>query len=65
MTAATAATLVGVLGLGNGAGRVFWAWLSDRTGRMKAFLDMPGLPALCFAFCRTRRRSSCSACSRR
>ena len=49
VTAATAAGLVGVLGLFNGAGRVAWAWLSDRIGRMKAFLGMLGLQAICFA----------------
>jgi OFA family oxalate/formate antiporter-like MFS transporter len=48
VTAATAAGLVGVLGLFNGAGRVFWAWLSDRIGRMQAFLGMLGLQAICF-----------------
>jgi OFA family oxalate/formate antiporter-like MFS transporter len=46
--AATAATLVGILGLFNGGGRVFWAWLSDRIGRMTAFLGMLGLQAVCF-----------------
>src|SRR4029453_3408322 len=49
VTAATAAGLVGVLGLFNGAGRVFWAWLSDRIGRMRAFLGMLALQAICFA----------------
>jgi OFA family oxalate/formate antiporter-like MFS transporter len=48
-TAVTAAGLVGVLGLFNGAGRVFWAWLSDRIGRMRAFLGMLALQAICFA----------------
>ena len=49
VTAATAAGLVGVLGLFNGAGRVAWAWLSDRIGRMRAFLGMLALQAICFA----------------
>ncbi|WP_433292958.1 L-lactate MFS transporter [Actinoplanes sp. CA-030573] len=49
-SAATAATMVGVLGLFNGGGRIFWAWLSDRIGRMPAFLGMLGLQAICFAF---------------
>jgi OFA family oxalate/formate antiporter-like MFS transporter len=49
VTAATAAGLVGVLGLFNGAGRVFWAWLSDRIGRMRAFLGMLAVQAICFA----------------
>jgi OFA family oxalate/formate antiporter-like MFS transporter len=47
-TAATAAGLVGLLGLFNGAGRIAWAALSDRIGRMRAFLGMLGLQALCF-----------------
>jgi OFA family oxalate/formate antiporter-like MFS transporter len=47
-TAATAATMVGVLGLFNGGGRIFWAWLSDRIGRMTAFMGMLGLQAVCF-----------------
>ena len=48
VTAATAAGLVGVLGLFNGGGRIFWAWLSDRIGRMQAFLGMLALQAVCF-----------------
>jgi MFS transporter, OFA family, oxalate/formate antiporter len=47
-SSATAAGLVGILGLFNGAGRVAWAWLSDKIGRMTAFLGMLGLQALCF-----------------
>lgn len=49
VTAATAAGLVGILGLFNGAGRIFWAWLSDRVGRMPAFVGMLALQAICFA----------------
>lgn len=48
VTSATAATMVGVLGLFNGGGRIFWAWLSDRVGRMQAFLGMLALQAICF-----------------
>ncbi len=44
----TAAALVGVLGLFNGAGRIAWAWLSDRIGRMRAFLGMLALQTICF-----------------
>src|SRR4051794_28911940 len=49
VAATTAATMVGILGLFNGGGRIFWAWLSDRIGRMPAFLGMLGLQAVCFA----------------
>src|SRR4029450_1718537 len=42
------AGLVGVLGLFNGAGRVAWAWLSDRIGRMRAFVGMLALQGICF-----------------
>jgi OFA family oxalate/formate antiporter-like MFS transporter len=49
VTAVAAGGLVGVLGLFNGAGRVAWAWLSDRIGRMRAFLGMLALQAVCFA----------------
>ncbi|GAB2678961.1 OFA family MFS transporter [Thalassiella azotivora] len=38
-----AATLVGVLAIFNGAGRIVWAAASDRTGRMPAFAGMLGL----------------------
>jgi OFA family oxalate/formate antiporter-like MFS transporter len=48
VSAAAAATMVGILGLFNGGGRVAWAWLSDRVGRMRAFLGMLGLQAICF-----------------
>ncbi|WP_199737268.1 MULTISPECIES: OFA family MFS transporter [Micromonospora] len=48
VSAATAAGLVGVLGLFNGGGRVAWAWLSDRIGRMPAFLGMLALQGVCF-----------------
>jgi OFA family oxalate/formate antiporter-like MFS transporter len=48
VSAVTAASLVGVLGLFNGGGRVFWAWLSDHIGRMRAFLGMLALQAICF-----------------
>ncbi|MEV1247193.1 OFA family MFS transporter [Nonomuraea sp. NPDC050022] len=47
-TAAAAATLTGVMGLFNGAGRIFWGWISERTGRMFAFAGMLGLQGICF-----------------
>jgi OFA family oxalate/formate antiporter-like MFS transporter len=48
VSAATAASFVGVMGLFNGAGRIAWAALSDHLGRMRAFLGMLGLQAICF-----------------
>ncbi len=47
-SAAGAASLVGVLAIFNGAGRVFWGWTSDHVGRMKAFLAIFGLQVICF-----------------
>src|SRR5665811_785707 len=44
---AGAATLVGVLALFNGGGRIFWAWISGKTGRMAAFGLMLGLQGVC------------------
>src|SRR6202165_2345997 len=40
VNAVTAATLVGVISVGNGIGRVVWAWISDVTTRRAAFLTM-------------------------
>src|SRR5712664_701456 len=37
---ATAAGLVGWMALGNGAGRIFWSWVSDLTSRKAAFFMM-------------------------
>ncbi|MPZ19292.1 MAG: MFS transporter [Luteitalea sp.] len=47
-SAAGAATFTGVMGLFNGAGRVFWGWLSERTGRMVAFAGMLAVQGVCF-----------------
>ncbi len=47
-SAATAASLVGILAIFNGAGRVVWGALSDKIGRMPAFLGMLGLQGVCF-----------------
>jgi OFA family oxalate/formate antiporter-like MFS transporter len=47
-SAAGAATFTGVMGLFNGAGRVFWGWLSERTGRMVAFAAMLAVQGVCF-----------------
>ncbi|WP_435201029.1 L-lactate MFS transporter [Janibacter sp. GS2] len=46
MSAAGAATLVGIMGLFNGAGRIAWAGVSDKIGRMPAFLGILGLQGL-------------------
>jgi OFA family oxalate/formate antiporter-like MFS transporter len=48
-TAAQAAGMVGVIAIANGAGRLFWAWLSDAVGRRLVFLLMFPLQALVFA----------------
>ncbi len=47
-SAATAAGLVGALGLFNGGGRIVWAALSDKVGRMQAFLGMLALQGISF-----------------
>jgi OFA family oxalate/formate antiporter-like MFS transporter len=46
-SAAGAAALVGVLALFNGGGRIFWAWISGKVGRMVAFGLMLGLQGVC------------------
>ena len=45
-TAAGAATLVGVMGLFNGGGRILWAAISDRIGRRPAFIGILGIQGL-------------------
>ena len=42
-----AATLVGVLAVFNGAGRILWGWLSDLIGKMPAFLGILGIQGVC------------------
>jgi OFA family oxalate/formate antiporter-like MFS transporter len=46
-SATAAATIVGVLAVFNGAGRVVWAAASDYIGRMPAFTAMLGLNGVC------------------
>lgn len=46
-TKAGAAGLVGALAIFNGGGRIVWAVVSDRTGRMPAFAAMLGLQGIC------------------
>ncbi|MFW5468764.1 OFA family MFS transporter [Knoellia sp. CPCC 206435] len=45
-SAAGAATLVGVMGLFNGGGRILWAAVSDRIGRRPAFVGILALQGL-------------------
>jgi OFA family oxalate/formate antiporter-like MFS transporter len=47
--AAQAASLVGLISIANGAGRLIWAWLSDAIGRRTVFLIMFPLQAAIFA----------------
>jgi OFA family oxalate/formate antiporter-like MFS transporter len=46
--AVAAASLVGLISIGNGLGRVLWAWISDVTNRKAAFLTMYLLQAVLF-----------------
>lgn len=48
-SAAAAASLVGILGLFNGGGRIFWGWFSDRIGKLPslaAILAIQGISLL-------------------
>jgi OFA family oxalate/formate antiporter-like MFS transporter len=47
MSKVGAASLVGVLAIFNGAGRVLWGWLSDIIGKMPAFLGILGIQGVC------------------
>ena len=47
MSKTAAATLVGVMGLFNGGGRIMWAAVSDRIGRMPAFMGILGIEGVC------------------
>ena len=49
VSAAQAASLVGIIAIANGAGRLLWAWLSDAIGRRAVFLAMFPLQAVIFA----------------
>ena len=44
---AGAASLVSVLGLMNGSGRIFWAWISDKIGKMPAFASLLAIEGVC------------------
>ena len=47
-TAVAAASLVGIISIGNGLGRIFWAWVSDWTSRKMAFFIMYLVEAILF-----------------
>jgi OFA family oxalate/formate antiporter-like MFS transporter len=49
-TAVTAAGMVGLVSIGNAAGRVFWAWASDLITRRATFVVMFVVQALLFWF---------------
>jgi OFA family oxalate/formate antiporter-like MFS transporter len=42
-----AASLVGILAIFNGGGRILWGWLSDLIGKMPAFMGILGIQAVC------------------
>jgi len=48
VSAGAAAGLVGIISIGNGAGRLLWAWLSDYMGRSRVFRVMFLAQALIF-----------------
>jgi OFA family oxalate/formate antiporter-like MFS transporter len=50
VTAAVAAGMVGIVSIGNAAGRVFWAWASDLITRRATFVVMFAAQALLFWF---------------
>ena len=50
VTAIVAATLVGIASIGNAAGRVFWAWVSDIVTRRLTFLIMFAIQVVLFWF---------------
>ena len=47
-TVKTAARLVGIIAIGNGAGRIFWSYVSDLTTRKTAFFMMYLVEAILF-----------------
>jgi OFA family oxalate/formate antiporter-like MFS transporter len=48
VSAATAAGMVGIISIANGAGRFLWAWFSDLVGRRWVFLAMFLIQAVVF-----------------
>jgi len=47
-TKTAAASAVGLFGLFNGGGRILWATISDKIGRMPAFVGILGIQGVCF-----------------
>src|SRR5262249_61916079 len=58
VTALVAGGMVGIASLGNGVGRVFWAWVSDLITRRATFAIMFILQVLLFWFLPTITMSS-------
>jgi OFA family oxalate/formate antiporter-like MFS transporter len=50
VTAIVAGGMVGIVSIGNGVGRVFWAWVSDFATRRMTFLIMFAIQVLLFWF---------------
>lgn len=48
ISAIAAAGMVGLISIFNGAGRVFWAWVSDYIGRSRVFLLLFAIQAIIF-----------------
>ncbi|HZP47868.1 MAG TPA: OFA family MFS transporter [Vicinamibacterales bacterium] len=48
MTPVAAAGMVGLISIFNGAGRVFWAWVSDYIGRARVYLLLYAIQAVIF-----------------
>ncbi len=48
MTPVAAAAMVGLISIFNGAGRVFWAWVSDSIGRARVYLLLYAIQAVIF-----------------
>jgi OFA family oxalate/formate antiporter-like MFS transporter len=48
VTAIVAAGMVGIVSIGNGVGRVFWAWVSDTATRRMTFLIMFAIQVVLF-----------------
>jgi OFA family oxalate/formate antiporter-like MFS transporter len=62
MSPLAAAAMVGLTSIFNGAGRVFWAWVSDSIGRARVFMLLYAIQAVIFFFLpRTQNLTAFSA----